>query len=495
MSEINYTISSSDPKDYSIIKQSLVAPSTELTEFLVTGLTTMCSFVLLDSTDYIEFEIYNETNITPNKYRVYWTRSTTNLTYHKFCDIFNSLISGNPDTETHRQLKTSMDIESNELNIFTIRSLFRFAITDMTYRMRMITGFFDASFSKRPHYQITGSRRINATIDTNDFIEIDFGHDKYTYRVTEQITIDRTDQNTYLEFMRNLIKNKDIQISLYNNYTVLQYSQEFQILSISNNLKNITGLDITTSTQIFNYDTESYLVCVSTARNPRPKPNPRDAWRFPGPSEYISFGFDNDHDYTQLPLTIKRFHLLKVHMIYLDSVPIILDMLREAVTIPGIRFTLNDNNRIMISLVGKQFTIVEISPLLSELTGFVAGQYADEIFAIRSPSKGYFNMTPILYLISNIGTVCNCYKGNENVKRRILMRINNNYIQDYPIECTNFEFSSIIPSNALSDVTFQLVDANFQPIQLKAPMYLRAVAMPVQDKILKYISEFKHTDS
>ena len=69
------------------------------------------------------------------------------------------------------------------------------------------------------------------------------------------------------------------------------------------------------------------------------------------------------------------------------------------------------------------------------------------------------------------------------------MRINNNSIQDDPIECTNFEFYSRIPSTSLSDVTFQLVDANFQPIQLKAPMYLRAVAIPIHDRILKYIAE------
>ena len=100
-------------------------------------------------------------------------------------------------------------------------------------------------------------------------------------------------------------------------------------------------------------------------------------------------------------------------------------------------------------------------------------------------------MTPILYLVSNIGAVVDCYSGNNKVKRRILMRINNNYIQDYPIECSNFEFSSIIPSTSLSDVTFQLVDANFQPIQLKAPMYLRAVAIPIHDRILKYIESEK----
>ena len=141
----------------------------------------------------------------------------------------------------------------------------------------------------------------------------------------------------------------------------------------------------------------------------------------------------------------------------------------------------------MITLTGVRYKIVDISSLLSHLTGFEAGQYAEEIFAIRSRSKTYFNMTPILYLVSNIGAVDECYNCTSKVKRRILLRINNSYIQDYPIECTNFEFSSIIPSTSLSDVTFQLVDANFQPIQLKAPMYLRAVAIPIHDRILKYI--------
>ena len=51
----------------------------------------------------------------------------------------------------------------------------------------------------------------------------------------------------------------------------------------------------------------------------------------------------------------------------------------------------------------------------------------------------------------------------------------------------NYEFSSIIPSNALSDVTFQLGDANFNPVELLAPMYLMAVAIPIPDRILKYV--------
>ena len=75
MSEINYIINSTNPNEYSIIRQSLQAPITELTEFMVTGLTTMCSFVLLDFADYVEFEIFNTSSVTPNSYRLYWTRT------------------------------------------------------------------------------------------------------------------------------------------------------------------------------------------------------------------------------------------------------------------------------------------------------------------------------------------------------------------------------------------------------------------------------------
>ena len=64
MSEINYTITSTNPNEYSIIRQSLQALTTELREFMRTGLTTMCSFVLLDFADYIEFEFFDTNSVT-----------------------------------------------------------------------------------------------------------------------------------------------------------------------------------------------------------------------------------------------------------------------------------------------------------------------------------------------------------------------------------------------------------------------------------------------
>ena len=103
------------------------------------------------------------------------------------------------------------------------------------------------------------------------------------------------------------------------------------------------------------------------------------------------------------------------------------------------------------------------------------------------PAAGSLNLRPVLYLVWNIEAVCHAFKNREYKNRRILMRINNNFIQDFQITSYNHEFSSIIPSNALSDVTFQLVDANFNPVKLLAPMYLMAVAIPIPDRIIKYV--------
>jgi hypothetical protein len=62
------------------------------------------------------------------------------------------------------------------------------------------------------------------------------------------------------------------------------------------------------------------------------------------------------------------------------------------------------------------------------------------------------------------------------------MRINNHFIPGQPIVTNNFEFSSRIQSNALSDVWFKLVDANFKPVKLLNPMYLSAVAIGVDER-------------
>jgi hypothetical protein len=113
------------------------------------------------------------------------------------------------------------------------------------------------------------------------------------------------------------------------------------------------------------------------------------------------------------------------------------------------------------------------------------------MYYIKSSSVGYFNLTPVLYLLSNIGTTCYCNDkiiddtdSNKTLlnNQQICMRINNYFIDGLPIIANNIEFSSIIPSNSLTNCYFKLVDANFQPLKLLSPMYLSIVVIGIDDK-------------
>ena len=88
---------------------------------------------------------------------------------------------------------------------------------------------------------------------------------------------------------------------------------------------------------------------------------------------------------------------------------------------------------------------------------------------IQCPSVGHFLSTPILYLIASIGE--KCYY-NKQKNQKILMRINNSFIADFPVIANNAEFSTYALSNDFSDIDFELVDSNFRSIKLLAPMYI-----------------------
>ena len=91
------------------------------------------------------------------------------------------------------------------------------------------------------------------------------------------------------------------------------------------------------------------------------------------------------------------------------------------------------------------------------------------VYAVQCLSVGNYLSTPILYLLASIGEKCFI---NDNANRKILMRINNSYSANFPVIANNAEFSTYALSNDFSDITFELVDAEFRPVKLLSPMYL-----------------------
>ena len=96
----------------------------------------------------------------------------------------------------------------------------------------------------------------------------------------------------------------------------------------------------------------------------------------------------------------------------------------------------------------------------------------ENIYKLQCLSVGNYLSTSILYLLGSIGDKVFINGENGRTNRRILMRINNSYSANFPVIANNAEFSTYGLSNDFSDITFELVDARFNPIKLLSPMYL-----------------------
>ena len=96
----------------------------------------------------------------------------------------------------------------------------------------------------------------------------------------------------------------------------------------------------------------------------------------------------------------------------------------------------------------------------------------EKSYSLQCLSVGNFLSTAILYLVASIGDKVFVNNESGRTNRKILMRINNSYSANFPVISNNAEFSVYCLSNDFSDITFELVDARFNPIKLLSPMYL-----------------------
>ena len=161
------------------------------------------------------------------------------------------------------------------------------------------------------------------------------------------------------------------------------------------------------------------------------------------------------HDYTSM--NHDTFVDILNSLIVESGVVCILDFCNRIVLHGGSEFILNDasyNVRLLMGL--KPFGELNVSGL-----DYIIG------------TVGFMLSTPVLYLTCNIGQKCYKNMNSDGIQSmQIVMRINNSFSANYPINANNGEFSVYISSNDLSGVEFTLVDANMVEINLLSPMYL-----------------------
>ena len=139
----------------------------------------------------------------------------------------------------------------------------------------------------------------------------------------------------------------------------------------------------------------------------------------------------------------------------------------------GLTFNEDSCGRIYIT-ANNDFSILNCSYNFKLLLGIynTSLPLISENRKLHFPNVGCYLSTPVLYLASNIGS--NFYKNFDKsfTSLRILMRINNSFFVKQPIIAGNGDFTTTIKSSDLSDVRFDLIDANFHEVELLSPMYL-----------------------
>ena len=122
-----------------------------------------------------------------------------------------------------------------------------------------------------------------------------------------------------------------------------------------------------------------------------------------------------------------------------------------------------------------KFKIVDMSYNMKLLCGAYGMKFPispqisnDNIEMLTFMSVGMYLSTPIWYVIGKTGTMNFSNEGSGNV----LMKIPNNFVSKFPIVFTNMDFITICKSTDLTNMTFELVDSNYQPIKILNPIYL-----------------------
>ena len=156
-------------------------------------------------------------------------------------------------------------------------------------------------------------------------------------------------------------------------------------------------------------------------------------------------------------------------------------LLNDLLNIAGSNIkTIVDNTNRIVFVNELSFKIVSCSYRLKEVIGIydqplpiIAVESSGETnYILQCLSVGNYLSTAILYLIGSIGEKCFFNNEDKTTNRKILMRINNSYSANFPIIANNADFSVYALSNDFSDITFELVDARFNPIKLMSPMFL-----------------------
>ena len=439
-----YTLSSTDPKHYNRIQVKLpVEFASKFVNVCVTSLTSNCNIEVMNEDDYITFLIEDET------FRVVMTpysKLTTASLPYILQDIFNN-----------NNINITASVSNLDTLILTCEK--QFSIIDMSYNMKLITGFYSLKSSEYPiksvAYQeeysvidrdnkpLTNFSAYDLNIKTNDTRPIQYTltpPDAYGFNIqykSENEEIARVENGLILGVTSGECV---INIEVRNPDTLLTSAPDF---TESITVRVVDGI----KTTINNVSVpDNIILYTNETTTIYPVIDPVNA----------DFYIDSwESDYPEVVSVVNGF------------------ISASSVGTAIITYRINNNTEEETQTIEKQIFIRVKSPI-----------EVRTVYRVNSPAVGYMLSTPILYLLTSVGAPVFFNEMHNEDKMQcgtISMVLNNSYSSSFPIVAQQHEIITRTPLNFTSNINFWLVDANMREIKLLNPLYITVRVEPEDD--------------
>ena len=430
-----YTLSSTDPQHYNRIQVRLpVEFSSRYVNVCVTSLTSNCNIEVMNADDYITFDIDGK------EYKVMMT-PYSKLTTASLPYILQDLLNAS-------ECPITASISNLDTLVFTCEN--EFSITDMSYNMKLITGFYSMKSSEYPIESVAYSEEYSV-IDKENKAMTNFSAYDLNVRTNYELPIEYTvtppdaygfniqyhsDNEDIAKVVSGLIlgiNSGECKVTLeVRNYDTLltsapDFTEEITVRVVDGIKTKIDN--VTVPEKIVLYTNESTTVY--------PKLEPVNA------DFYISSW---ESDTPEVASVVNGF------------------ITASSVGTTIITYRINNNITEETQTIEK-FIFVEVKSPIEIRT----------VYKINSPAVGYMLSTPILYLLTSVGAPVFFNEMNNEDKMQcgtISMVLNNSYSSSFPIVAQQQEIITRTPLNFTSNINFWLVDANMREVKLLNPLYI-----------------------
>ena len=439
-----YTLSSTDPKHYNRIQVKLpVEFASRFVNVCVTSLTSNCNIEVMNEDDYITFLIEDET------FRVVMTpysKLTTASLPYILQDIFNN-----------NNINITASVSNLDTLILTCEQ--QFSIIDMSYNMKLITGFYSLKSSEYPIKSVAYQEEYSV-IDRDNKPLTNFSAYDLNIKTNDTRPIQYTLTPPDAYGFNIQYKSENEEIARVENGLILGVTSGECVINIE--VRNPDTL-LTSAPDFTENITVRVVDGIKTTIN-----------NVSVPDNIILYTNETTTIYPVIDPVNADFYIDSWESDYPEVVSVVNGFISaSSVGTAIITYRINNNTEEETQTIEKQIFIRVKSPI-----------EVRTVYRVNSPAVGYMLSTPILYLLTSVGAPVFFNEMHNEDKMQcgtISMVLNNSYSSSFPIVAQQHEIITRTPLNFTSNINFWLVDANMREIKLLNPLYITVRVEPEDD--------------